>query len=101
MVMRKSVREWQESNFNVIVSKIVDGGKVDLDNWLVWFRPNEFGYDDIRFADRESFKTQILVEVNVKWNHRRYAVYVPENHFANSVFETDSEDELIEYLNKK
>lgn len=99
-----------------IIKQIKKGGKVDLDNWYVFFKNNcpMKGplYDDFRFARMDTGDVMFTIQINCGWNKKRYTVWgrrilFPsgeyEDHFgANDtppMFETDSSRELVKWLN--
>ena len=90
-----------------IIKQIKSGGKVDLNNWYVWFKNNcplnGPLYDDFRFADLETGDVQFTIQIDCCWNKHRYAVYgrTPdgEGHWDKPLFECDSSKELTKWLN--
>ena len=90
-----------------IVRQIKCGGKVDLNNWYVWFKNNcpMRGplYDDFRFADLETGDVQFTIQLDSPWEKFHYVVYgrMPngECHFDTPMFETNSSRELVKWLN--
>jgi len=88
---------------NIIV-KINCGGKVDLNNWYVWFKNNcpIMGplYDDFRFADRETGDVQFTIVCNDKRTNHRYEVWGRHNNFEGPIIGFDSSRELVKWLNK-
>ena len=87
-----------------IVRQIKDGGKIDLDNWYVWFKNNcplnGPLYDDFRFADLENGNVQFTIQIACCWNKHRYCVYGRRNEFKEPLYECDSSRELIKWINK-
>ena len=81
-----------------IVRQVKRGGKVNLDDWYVWFKNNcplnGPLYDDFRFASLETGDVQFTIQINCCWNKHRYAVYgrTPdgEGHWDEPLFESDS-----------
>lgn len=92
-----------------IIRQIKAGGKVDLNNWYVWFKNNcplnGPLYDDFRFADIATSDVVFTIQINCCWNKHRYAVYgrTPdgEGHWHEPLFETDSVLELVMWFNFK
>lgn len=92
-----------------IIRQIKAGGKVDLNNWYVWFKNNcplnGPLYDDFRFADIATSDVVFTIQINCCWNKHRYAVYgrAPdgEGHWDEPLFETDSVLELVMWFNFK
>ena len=90
-----------------IIKQVKRGGKVDLENWYVWFKNNcplnGPLYDDFRFADIETGNVMFTIQINCCWNKSRYAVYgrTPDGQFHSDepLFETDSSRELVKWLN--
>lgn len=90
-----------------IVRQVKRGGKVNLNDWYVWFKNNcplnGPLYDDFRFASLETGDVQFTIQINCCWNKHRYAVYgrTPdgEGHWDEPLFESDSLKDLIEWLN--
>lgn len=90
-----------------IVRQVKSGGKVDLNNWYVWFKNNcplnGPLYDDFRFANLETGDVQFTIQINCCWNKHRYAVYgrTPdgEGHWDEPLFESDSLKDLVNWLN--
>ena len=90
-----------------IVCQVKSGGKVDLNNWYVWFKNNcplnGPLYDDFRFANLETGDVQFTIQINCCWNKHRYAVYgrTPdgEGHWDEPLFESDSLNDLVKWLN--
>ncbi len=91
-----------------IIRQVKAGGKVNLKGWYVWFKNNcpMSGplYDDFRFADLETGDVQFTIQINCCWNKSRYAVFgrTPdgEGHWDEPLFETNSQRELVKWLNK-
>ena len=90
-----------------IVRQVKRGGKVNLDDWYVWFKNNcplnGPLYDDFRFASLETGDVQFTIQINCCWNKHRYAVYgrTPdgEGHWDEPLFESDSLNDLVKWLN--
>ena len=91
-----------------IIKQVKRGGKVDLENWYVWFKNNcplnGPLYDDFRFADIETGNVMFTIQIDCCWNKKKYAVYgrTPDGEFHSDepLFETDSVKELVEWLNQ-
>ena len=90
-----------------IVRQVKRGGKVNLDDWYVWFKNNcplnGPLYDDFRFASLETGDVQFTIQINCCWNKHRYAVYgrTPdgEGHWDEPLFKSDSLKDLVKWLN--
>lgn len=90
-----------------IVRQVKRGGKVNLNDWYVWFKNNcplnGPLYDDFRFASLETGDVQFTIQINCCWNKHRYSVYgrTPdgEGHWDEPLFESDSLKELVKWLN--
>ena len=90
-----------------IIKQVKRGGKVDIENWYVWFKNNcplnGPLYDDFRFADLETGNVMFTIQIDCCWNKSRYAVYgrTPDGEFHadEPLFETDSSRELVKWLN--
>jgi hypothetical protein len=90
-----------------IIKQVKRGGKVDIENWYVWFKNNcplnGPLYDDFRFADLETGSVMFTIQIDCCWNKSRYAVYgrTPDGEFHSDepLFETDSSRELVKWLN--
>ena len=93
-----------------IIKQIKSGGKVDLQNWYVWFKNNcplnGPLYDDFRFADLKNGNVMFTIQLDCCWNKKKYTVYgrkPTENgyttFFDDPLFETDSSRELVKWLN--
>lgn len=91
-----------------IVRQIKSGGKVNLDNWYVWFKNNcplnGPLYDDFRFARLDTGDVQMTIQINCCWNKHRYSVWGrrgedKEFEHENPLFETDSLKDLVKWLN--
>ena len=97
----------QTKKMGNIIKQVKRGGKVDLENWYVWFKNNcplnGPLYDDFRFADIETGNVMFTIQINCCWNKSRYAVYgrTPDGQFHSDepLFETDSSRELVKWLN--
>ena len=92
-----------------IVRQIKSGGKVNLDNWYVWFKNNcplnGPLYDDFRFAKLDTGDVQMTIQINCCWNKHRYSVWGrrgedKEFEHENPLFETDSLKDLVKWLNE-
>ena len=92
-----------------IIKQIRSGGKVDLNNWYVWFKNNcplnGPLYDDFRFADLGTGDVMFTIQINCCWNKSIYAVYgrTPdgEGHWDEPLFDCDTRKELINWLNER
>lgn len=90
-----------------IIQNISNGGKVDMDNWYVWFKNNcplnGPLYDDFRFSDLETGDVQFTIQINCCWNNHKYCVYgrTPDGvgHWDEPLFQSDSVKELEKWLN--
>ena len=98
-----------------IIAQIKEGGKVDLNNWYVWFKNNcpcsGPLYDDFRFARRDTGDVMFTIQIDCCWNKSKYAVWgrkpLPngeyEEHFgANNeppLFECGNLRDLVKWLN--
>ena len=86
-----------------IIKQVKTGGKVDLDNWYVWFKNNcplnGPLYDDFRFADIQTGDVQFTIQIDCCWNKSKYTVYGRKNDFETPLFETDKSRELVKWLN--
>ena len=90
-----------------IVRQVKRGGKVNLNDWYVWFKNNcplnGPLYDDFRFASLETGDVQFTIQINCCWNKHRYAVYGRttdgEGHWDEPLFESDSLKDLVKWLN--
>ena len=87
-----------------IVKQVKDGGKIDLDNYYVCFKNNcplnGPLFDDFRFAKLEDGEVQFTIQVNCCWNNNKFTVYGRKNEFKEPLFRTDSQKELIKWLNE-
>ncbi len=92
-----------------IVKQIKSGGKVNLDNWYVWFKNNcplnGPLYDDFRFAKLDTGDVQMTIQINCCWNKHRYSVWGrrredKEFEHENPLFETDSLKDLVKWFNE-
>ena len=87
-----------------IVKQIKDGGKIDLDNYYVWFKNNcplnGPLFDDFRFARRDNSEVQFTIQLNCCWNKHKFAVFGRKNEFKEPLFESDSQRELVKWLNE-
>ena len=92
-----------------IIKQINGHGKVDLQNWYVWFKNNcplnGPLDDDFRFADLKTGDVIFTIQINCCWNKHKYAVYgrTPdgEGHWDEPLFQTDSVLELVMWFNFK
>ena len=91
-----------------IIKQVKRGGKVDVENWYVWFKNNcplnGPLYDDFRFADLETGDVQMTIQLDCCWNNHRYSVWGRRHPSADfeldrPLFETDSVKELVNWLN--
>lgn len=90
-----------------IIKQLRVGGKVDFENWYVWFKNNcpldGPLYDDFRFADMKTDDVQFTIQIDCCWNKHRYCVYgrTPDGvgHWEEPLFATDSVRELVKWLN--
>ena len=96
-----------------IIKQVKRGGKVDVENWYVWFKNNcplnGPLYDDFRFADIETGNVMFTIQIDCCWNKKKYTVWgrrilFPsgeyEDHFDGTpMFECDNSRELVKWLN--
>ena len=91
-----------------IIKKVQAGGKIDLENWYIWFKNNcplnGPLYDDFRFADIETGEVQFTIQIDCCWNLRKYVVWgrkEPGAPFQSDkpLFETDEVKELVKWFN--
>jgi len=91
-----------------IIAQIKSGGKVDVENFYIWFKNNcpMSGplYDDFRIANISDGEVQFTTQINSCWNKSRYAVYgrkhVGGEFSSEPLFETNSSRELVKWFNK-
>jgi hypothetical protein len=92
-----------------IVRQVKRGGKVNLDDWYVWFKNNcplnGPLYDDFRFAKLDTGDVQMTIQINCCWNKHRYSVWGrrgedKEFEHENPLFETDSLKDLVKWFNE-
>ena len=91
-----------------IIKQVKDGGKVNLKDWYVWFKNNcplnGPLYDDFRFARLETGDVQLTIQIDCCWNNHRFSVWGrrsedSEFEHEKALFETDSQRELVKWLN--
>ena len=98
-----------------IIAKVKPGGKVDLENWYVWFKNNcpMNGplYDDFRFARMDTGDVMFTIQIDCCWSKRKYTVWgrkiLPdgsyEDHFGQNdeppMFECSDSRDLVKWLN--
>ena len=91
-----------------IIKQVKDGGKVNLEDWYVWFKNNcplnGPLYDDFRFARLETGDVQLTIQIDCCWNNHRFSVWGRrsedcEFEHEKALFETDSQRELVKWLN--
>ena len=86
-----------------IIKQLKVGGKIDFNNWYVWFKNNcplnGPLYDDFRFADIATGQVQFTIQLDCCWNKKKYTVYGRKNDFEGALFETDKSRELVKWLN--
>lgn len=92
-----------------IITKLKDGGKINLDDWYVWFKnikmKDGIDYDDIRFSDIKTNELQYVIQIQCSFHSKKYCII---GHFSQDLslnenqllFETCSKKELINWLNK-
>ena len=93
-----------------IVKQVKEGGKVDLDNYYVWFKNNcpISGplYDDFRFAKIEDGLVMLTIQIDCCWSKHKYCVYGRKpmgsgylDCFDEPLFECDNSRDLVKWLN--
>jgi len=86
-----------------IVKQVKDGGKVDLDNWYVWFKNNcpMVGplYDDFRFADKKTGDVQFTICIDGKRAKNKYEVWGRKNNFDGPIIGFNNSRDLVKWLN--
>lgn len=87
-----------------IVSKVKDGGKVNLDASYVWFKNNcpLCGplYDDFRFADIGTGDVIFTIAVDDKREDFKYSVWGRENGFQGPIIGFANSRDLVKWLNE-
>lgn len=86
-----------------IVSRVKDGGKVDLDRTYVWFKNNcpLYGplYDDFRFADIETGDVVFTICIDDKREEFKYSVWGRANGFDGPLAGFSDSRKLVAWLN--
>lgn len=90
-----------------IIKQIKPNGKVDMDNWYVWFKNNcPLRYplfDDFRFATINDGEVQMTITIDNKYEKHRYCVYgrktVGGKFEDDALFKCDNSKELVKWLN--
>lgn len=91
-----------------IIRQIKAGGKVNLENWYVWFKNNcplnGPLYDDFRLAKLDTGDVQMTIQIDCCWNQKKFSVWgrkSEDGEFEHEkpLFETDSQRELVKWLN--
>ena len=86
-----------------IVKQVKDGGKVDLDNWYVWFKNNcpMVGplYDDFRFARLDNGDVMFTIAIDDKRSKHKYEVWGRKNDFAEPIIGFNNSRDLVKWLN--
>ena len=86
-----------------IIKQVKAGGKVDLDNWYVWFKNNcpMVGplYDDFRFADLKTGDVQFTICIDDKRAKNKYEVWGRRNNFDGPIIGFNNSRDLIKWLN--
>lgn len=90
-----------------IIMKIQDGGRVDLDNYYVWFKNNcplaYPLYDDFRIADRETgrnvFVVEMISEFTKQTQKANYVIFGVENNYHEPLFKCNDAREVVKWLN--
>lgn len=86
-----------------IIKQIKKGGKIDLDNWYVWFKNNcpMVGplYDDFRFADLKTGNVQFTIAINDKRSNYKYEVWGRKNNFNGCIIGFNNSRDLVKWLN--
>lgn len=98
-----------------IIKQVKKGGKVDLDNWYVWFKNNcpldGPLYDDFRFARKDTGDVMFTIQIECCWNKKKYTVWgrkpLPNGEYTEHfginneppLFECDNSRELVKWLN--
>lgn len=87
-----------------IISRLKPGGKVDFDNWYVWFKNNcpMVGplYDDFRFASSDTGDVQFTICIDDKRGKAKYEVYGIKNDFEEPLACFGDSRELAKWLNE-
>ena len=91
-----------------IIKQVKSGGKVNPKDWYVWFKNNcplnGPLYDDFRFARLDTGDVQLTIQIDCCWNNHRFSVWGRKSEDAEfehekALFETDSQRELVKWLN--
>ena len=90
-----------------LICNINESGKIDLDNWYVWFKNicplTGSLYDEICFSNIETGDIILVIQIDCKWNKKKFAVLgrgQEKIFFPNKpLYETNSSNELVSWLN--
>lgn len=86
-----------------IIKQLKTGGKIDFENWYVWFKNNcpMVGplYDDFRFADINTGDVQFTICIDDKRAKHKYDVWGRKNNFDGPIIGFDNSRDLIKWLN--
>ena len=86
-----------------IIKQLKPGGKIDFDNWYVWFKNNcpMVGplYDDFRFARLSDGEVQFTICIDDKRAQSKYEVWGRKNNFEGPIIGFNRSNELIKWLN--
>lgn len=86
-----------------IIAKVKPGGKIDLENWYVWFKNNCpcVGplYDDFRFAIKDSGEVQFTICIDDKRAGSKYEVWGRRNDFSGPLAGFQKSRDLVKWLN--
>ena len=86
-----------------IIKQVKEGGKVDLNNWYVWFKNNcpMVGplYDDFRFARMDTGDVMFTIAIDDKRSDYKYEVWGRRNEFAGPIIGFNNSRDLVKWLN--
>ena len=85
-----------------IISKIKEGGKIDLENSYLWFKNNcplnGPIYDDFRISDIHTNETLMVIQIDNQYYMHKVTVFEKHNGFSTPTFQSNSFSDLTKWL---